>query len=96
MAIVMTHDMVGATDSTGSQTKIYKSGEELPNTEFGKKLGQTFIQVGVARETKTVAPTETKEVTGKRARNDKGQLVADNPETKDINEAWEGGVAPKK
>ena len=32
----------------------------------------------------------------KRARNDKGQLVADDPATPDVNEAWEGGEAPKK
>ena len=31
----------------------------------------------------------------KRARNEKGQLVADDPSTPE-NEAWEGGVAPKK
>ena len=32
----------------------------------------------------------------KRARNKKGQLVGDNPDTPDINEAYEGGKAPKK
>tara|TARA_R110002020_G_scaffold223840_3_gene433046 strand:- start:4070 stop:4351 length:282 start_codon:yes stop_codon:yes gene_type:complete len=32
----------------------------------------------------------------KRARNKKGQLVGDNPDTTDINEAYEGGKAPKK
>lgn len=31
----------------------------------------------------------------KRARNEKGQLIADNPDTPE-NEAWEGGKAPKK
>lgn len=35
------------------------------------------------------------ESTPKRARNSKGQLVADDPTT-ETNEAWEGGVAPKK
>ena len=34
-------------------------------------------------------------VTPKRARNKKGQLVADDPSTPE-NEAWEGGVAPPK
>lgn len=96
MAIIMTQDFLGATDKTGSQTRMYKTGEELPNNEFGKKLGQIFMDAGVAHETKVVAPTETKEVTGKRARNSKGQLMADNPETKNYNEAWEGGLAPKK
>ena len=32
----------------------------------------------------------------KRARNKKGQLVGDNPDTPDINEAYEGGKAPTK
>ena len=31
----------------------------------------------------------------KRARNNKGQLIADDPKT-EVNEAWEGGKAPKK
>ena len=32
----------------------------------------------------------------KRARKDNGQLQADDPSTHDVNEAWEGGKAPKK
>ena len=40
-------------------------------------------------------PTEPKSTSEpKRARNSKGQLVGDNPDTPDINEAWEGGKAP--
>tara|TARA_R100001163_G_scaffold807_2_gene1348 strand:+ start:1853 stop:2044 length:192 start_codon:yes stop_codon:yes gene_type:complete len=31
-----------------------------------------------------------------RARNEKGHLVADDPSTPEVNEAWEGGKAPKK
>jgi hypothetical protein len=31
----------------------------------------------------------------KRARKSDGTLQADNPETPNINEAWEGGIAPK-
>lgn len=31
----------------------------------------------------------------KRARNKKGQLMADDPNTPDVNEAWEGGEAPE-
>jgi len=37
-----------------------------------------------------------KEVTVKRARDAKGKLKADDPSTPDVNEAWEGGKAPKK
>ena len=55
-----------------------------------------FIQAGLAEETKVVEPMETKTtITGKRARNKKGQLMADDPNTPDVNEAWEGGIAPK-
>ena len=36
------------------------------------------------------------EVKPKRSRNKKGQLVGDNPDTPDINEAYEGGKAPTK
>ena len=32
----------------------------------------------------------------KRARGKKGRYLADNPKTKDVNEAWIGGKAPKK
>jgi len=32
----------------------------------------------------------------KRARNEKGHLVADDPSTPEVNEAWEGGKAPKE
>jgi len=33
---------------------------------------------------------------GERARNDKGQLVADDPSTPDVNEAYVGGKKPVK
>ena len=36
------------------------------------------------------------EMNGERARNAKGQLVADDPSTPDINEAYVGGKKPKK
>ena len=32
----------------------------------------------------------------KRARDSKGKLKADDPSTPNVNEAWEGGKAPKK
>ena len=48
----------------------------------------TFIANGFGEEIKASAP--------KRARNAKGKLKADDPSTPDINEAWEGGKAPKK
>ena len=36
------------------------------------------------------------EMNGERARNDKGQLVADDPSTPDVNEAYVGGKKPVK
>ena len=32
----------------------------------------------------------------KRARNEDGTLKGDDPDTPEVNEAWEGGIAPKK
>ena len=37
-----------------------------------------------------------KESDPKRARTKRGRFAADDKSTKDINEAWEGGKAPKK
>lgn len=48
---------------------------------------KSMIANGFAEEIKS-AP--------KRARDSKGKLKADDPSTPDVNEAWEGGKAPKK
>ena len=55
----------------------------------------TFVENGWAMEVKVEGSAEE---TGEpvRARNKKGQLVGDDPSTPDVNEAWEGGEAPKK
>ena len=45
-------------------------------------------------EVTKVAPVETTETV--RARDNKGYYVADDLSTPDVNEAWEGGKAPKK
>ena len=47
--------------------------------------GKVMIERGFAEEVKA-----------KRARNAKGHVMADDPSTPDVNEAWEGGKAPKK
>lgn len=47
-------------------------------------------------ESNIKAPVVAETATPKRARNAKGRLVADNPATPDVNEAWEGGKAPEK
>ena len=57
-----------------------------------------FVENGWAIEVKVDSVEEKVEVEAdiKRARNEKGQLVGDDPSTPDVNEAWEGGEAPKK
>ena len=49
-----------------------------------------------ARKLKEVAAQAAAEKSPKRARHAKGQLKADDPDTPDVNEAWEDGKAPKK
>lgn len=56
--------------------------------EVSAEEAATFIENGFAEEVETADKP-------KRARNDKGQLVADDPSTPDVNEAWEGGEAPE-
>ena len=58
-----------------------------------------FVANGWAMEVKVDsvdATVDVEAVEPKRARNEKGQLVGDDPSTPDVNEAWEGGEAPKK
>ena len=43
-----------------------------------------------------MAKVKKKTTTRKRARTAKGRYKADNPATPDVNEAYEGGKAPKK
>ena len=42
------------------------------------------------------AQAKVDDLNGVRARNDKGQLVGDDPSTPNINEAYKSGKAPKK
>ena len=53
--------------------------------EVSEEEGQALLEAGFALEVKI-----------KRARNATGKLQADDPSTPDVNEAWEGGKAPKK
>jgi hypothetical protein len=61
---------------------------------------ERFVSMGWAMEVKLDSVEETVEVEAeveiKRARNEKGHLVGDDKSTPDVNEAWEGGEAPKK
>ena len=60
------------------------------------KVEEVKVTPTVKKTTKKSVVQKVKEaVTPKRARNKKGQLMADDPNTPE-NEAWEGGVAPPK
>lgn len=98
MRIKMLKTSIGSATVLGNKTMDYTEGETYTmSAEWQQGIAQTFIQQGWAEEIgtkvekKVVAPTETK-----RARNDDGTLKADDPATKDVNEAWEGGKAPIK
>jgi hypothetical protein len=60
--------------------------EKGAEVEVSDEEAKVFIENGFAVEV-TDKP--------KRARNKKGQLMADDPSTPDVNEAWEGGEAPE-
>ena len=60
-------------------------GQEIELDDVDAKA---LIEAGMAEEIGTSKP--------KRARTAKGKLKADDPSTPDVNEAWEGGKAPKK
>ena len=60
-------------------------GQEL---EVDDAEGAILVEAGMALEIGASKP--------KRARTAKGKLKADDPSTPDVNEAWEGGGAPKK
>lgn len=59
-------------------------GQEI---EIDDETGASMVEAGMALEIGASKP--------KRARNAKGHLKADDPTT-ETNEAWVGGVAPKK
>ena len=74
---------------------------------FWEKLSSFFAKKTVEK-TETVAAFEkaikeskeavesVKIVEPARARNEEGKFIADDKSTEDVNEAWVGGVAPKK
>jgi len=86
----------------GTEVKLYTADEIIESEgTWQDELMDSFIENGWAMEVKVDSADETVEVEAdvkevKRARNDKGQLIGDDPETPNVNEAWEGGEAPKK
>ena len=97
----------GAANDLGTEVKLYELDERVDAKEpWQKDMMNVFVDNGWAIEVKDDAPEEVGEPVEmekdepkeepKRARNEKGQLVGDDPSTPDVNEAWEGGEAPKK
>jgi hypothetical protein len=64
--------------------KTVEKADQVSN----KVTSVTKLQLDDVEMVKTVEPA--------RARNEEGKFIADDKSTKDVNEAWEGGVAPKK
>ena len=94
-----------ASNSLGTETRLYEAGEIVEaQEEWQKTIMDAFVENGWAIETKDVQTESVLEEGGvepiepepKRARDEKGHYVADDPDTPEVNEAYEGGVAPKK
>lgn len=89
----------GADDQFGTQVKLYQLDEIVDaKEEWQDSLMGAFVENGWAMEVKADSADESVEVEAdiKRARNEDGTLKGDDPSTPDVNEAWEGGKAPKK
>ena len=89
----------GADDQFGTQVKLYQLDEIVDaKEEWQDSLMSAFVENGWAMEVKADSADESVEVEAdiKRARNEDGTLKGDDPSTPDVNEAWEGGKAPKK
>ncbi len=85
----------GAADEFGATAKLYPVDEIVePAEDWQDDVMKTFVANGWATEVKVDAPDEVAEEP-KRARNEDGTLIGDDPDTPDVNEAWEGGEAPK-
>lgn len=90
-----------AVDEQGLEVKLMTADSVVEaDSDVMSANMQTFVENGWAIEVKMDSVDETVEVEAevepKRARNEKGQLVGDDPDTPDVNEAWESGEAPKK
>jgi len=88
-------------DENSADMVLHKADDiVISKGKWQEEIMETFVQNGWALEVKVDAVEETVEVEAKvkpkRARNTKGQLKADDPSTPDVNEAWDGGEAPKK
>ena len=78
--------------------KIENIGGKLAVIEksSGRKLGEFLYRHAAEDFIRRLPDPPAPEVKPKRARTKKGTLKADDPSTPEVNEAWEGGKAPKK
>lgn len=61
MAIIMTKTVKGSANQYGNETRMYNEGEEIViDAPWKQTLADNFLAAGLAKETKTVLPTETK------------------------------------
>lgn len=87
----------GAANELGTEARLYIKDEIVETSEaWQESLMDAFVENGWAIETKEEVISDVEEAEPVRARNDKGHYIADDPSTPDVNEAYEGGVAPKK
>lgn len=89
----------GAANELGSEVKLYAHDEVVKSEgKWQDQVLDVFVANGWAMEVKADSVEEELEVPAevKRARNEDGTLIGDDPTTPDVNEAWEGGEAPKK
>lgn len=85
----------GAANEQGTEVKLYEANSIINAKDaWQESLMQAFVVNGWAMEVKIDEPEEKGEPV--RAKNDDGTFIADDPSTPDVNEAWEGGEAPKK
>ena len=78
--------------------EIVEGSYVVIDNDTGKPVGgaNTFRQKNFAEERIRTLKEEAREEAPKRARDEKGRLKGDDPNTPDVNEAYEGGKAPKK
>tara|TARA_R100001079_G_scaffold102907_1_gene68516 strand:- start:259 stop:609 length:351 start_codon:yes stop_codon:yes gene_type:complete len=83
----------GSANEHGTDARLYALDEIVDGDEPWKdELMKTFMSNGWAVEVKVDAPEEVAqepETEMVRARNEDGSFKADDPETPDVNEAWE-------
>lgn len=88
---------VGATNALGTESKLYVADEMVDaKEEWQKSLMSAFVTNKWAVETKMDVAADLETTEPVRARTEKGHFIADDESTPDINEAYEGGVAPTK